>query len=334
MTVTFTQPVEDFRHEALLYASMDDFIAGTVQFIRDGLARGESVLVVESAAKIALHRAELGSAADLVLFADMAAVGSNPARIIPAWRDFVTQQGSAGRRPRGIGEPIWNERSPAEVIECQRHESLLNVAFAPDMPWWLLCPYDAQALDPSVIDEARRSHPFIADDYAHRHSLDFRGLAESATPFDAPLPDPPPGEPELVFGSGNLVAVRGLVSEQAAASGLGPSRTADLALAVDEILINSIRHGGGKATLRIWHEAGTVMCEIRDAGRYDNPLADRERPAAGAAGPRGLWLANQLCNLVQVRSSLSGTVVRLHMQSNHSHQAVAIDQTKRSMELS
>jgi len=117
------------------------------------------------------------------------------------------------------------------------------------------------------------------------------------------------------------------VSEQAAGTGLGPSRTADLPLAVDEILIESIRHGGVKATLRIRHEAGTVMCVIRDAGRYDNPLADRECPAAGAAGLRGLWLANQLCNLVQVRSSLSGTVVRLHMQSNHRHQAAAIDQT-------
>jgi anti-sigma regulatory factor (Ser/Thr protein kinase) len=324
--MTFAQPIEAFRHEALLYAGLDDFLTGTIQFIRDGLAGGESVLVVESAAKIALHRAELGVAAVSVLFADMAEVGTNPARIIPAWRDFVTQQGRAGLGLRGIGEPIWSGRSAAELIECQRHESLLNVAFASEPSWWLLCPYDTQSLDPSVIDEARRSHPFIADGYAHRHSVDFRGLAGSGAPFDVPLPHPPLAAPELVFGFENLMAVRGLVSESAADAGLGRSRAADLVLAVDEIIHNSIRLGGGQGTMRIWHEAGSVVCEIRDAGKFDQPLADRERPEPGAAGPRGLWLANQLCDLVQVRSFLSGTVVRLHMRPKRAHQGLSIGQ--------
>jgi anti-sigma regulatory factor (Ser/Thr protein kinase) len=333
MTMTFAQPIGAFRHQALLYAGLDDFLEGTVQFIRDGLAGGESVLVVESAAKIALHRAELGGAAVSVLFADMAAVGANPARIIPAWRDFVTQHGGAGRRFRGIGEPIWSGRSPAELIECQRHESLLNVAFGLDTPWWLLCPYDTQALEPSVIDEARRSHPFIADGDVHRPSFDFRGLADSGAPFDVPLPDPPPAVPELVFGSGDLMAAGGLVSESAADAGLGTSRAADLVLAVNEILSNSIQHGGGRGTLRIWHEAGSVVCEIRDAGQFDCPLADRERPVPGGAGPRGLWLANQLCDLVQVRSFFSGTVVRLHMQSKRAHQSAPIGQATGSIRL-
>ena len=29
-------------------------------------------------------------------------------------------------------------------------------------------------------------------------------------------------------------------------------------------------------------------------------------------GGRGVWLANQLCDLVQIRSGAAGTVVRLH----------------------
>lgn len=333
MTMTFAQPIGAFRHEALLYAGLDDFLAGTVQFIRDGLEGGESVLVVESAAKIALHRAELGGEAVSVLFADMAAVGGNPARIIPAWRNFVTQHGGAGRPLRGIGEPIWNGRSPAELIECQRHESLLNIAFATDTPWWLLCPYDTEALEPSVIDEARRSHPFIADGNSHRHSFDFRGLAESGAPFDVPLPDPPLAAREVVFESGNLMAIRRLVGESAAAAGLGSSRAADLVLTVNEVLSNSIRPGGGRGTLRIWHEAGSIVCEVHDAGQFDQPLADRERPVAGATGPRGLWLANQLCDLVQVRSFFSGTVVRLHMRSKRTHQGPSIGQALGTMEL-
>jgi hypothetical protein len=46
---------------------------------------------------------------------------------------------------------------------------------------------------------------------------------------------------------------------------------------------------------------------------FDKPLADRERPLPDLSAPRGLWLANQLCDLVQIRSLPEGTVVRLHM---------------------
>src|SRR5467141_2589538 len=114
MAAAFTRPVDEFRHEAFLYAGLVDFLAGTLPFIRGGIESGEPVLVVESAAKIALLRAELGTDAKSVVFADMADVGANPARIIPAWRDFVNRHGGGGRRLRGIGEPIWNERTPVE----------------------------------------------------------------------------------------------------------------------------------------------------------------------------------------------------------------------------
>jgi anti-sigma regulatory factor (Ser/Thr protein kinase) len=43
-------------------------------------------------------------------------------------------------------------------------------------------------------------------------------------------------------------------------------------------------------------------------------MADRIRPDQLAWGGRGLWLANQLCDLVQIRSGARGTVVRLHMR--------------------
>lgn len=54
--------------------------------------------------------------------------------------------------------------------------------------------------------------------------------------------------------------------------------------------------------------------EFADVLGFDRPLVDRERPGKEAAGPRGLWLANQLCDLVQIGSLPSGTAVRLHMR--------------------
>ena len=302
-----------FRHEALLYAGWAEFVAGTVPFIRDGLEAGEPVLVVESPDKIEILQVALGGAARRVLFADMAHVGANPARIIPAWHEFVTLNAAPGRRMRGIGEPIWKGRSSDELVECQRHESLLNVAFGRGEPWSLLCPYDVENLEPAVIDEARRSHEFVTDGSAHRRSEAFRGLEASGAPFDVELAEPENLASRLVFGAADLDSVRRLVAYEARAARLNASRAAELVSAVNEIATNSIRHGGGSGTLRIWQEAAALVCEVRDRGRFDKSLGGRERPSHDPAAPRGLWLANHLCDLVQIRTLPDGTVVRLRV---------------------
>jgi hypothetical protein len=160
-----TLPVERFSHEALLYADMDEYVAGTLAFIREGIAAAEPILVVVGAPKIAALTARLGADAGRVQFKDMAEVGANPARIIPAWHQFVESHAGSGRAFRGIGEPIYPERSPAELVECQRHEALLNVAFDGGPAWRLLCPYNTTALPLEVIEEAQRSHPYVAYDH-------------------------------------------------------------------------------------------------------------------------------------------------------------------------
>ena len=63
-----------------------------------------------------------------------------------------------------------------------------------------------------------------------------------------------------------------------------------------------MRHGGGEGTLSSGATPDAVICEVRDRGRIEDPLAGRVEPAAGAEGGRGLWMANQLCDLVQIRS--------------------------------
>ena len=85
-------------------------------------------------------------------------------------------------------------------------------------------------------------------------------------------------------------------------------------LTVNEVATNSLRHAHGSGVLRVWEEPDYLICEVRDGGTFDNPLAGRERPVGGQLGGYGLWLANQLCDLVQVRSFVTGSVVRLHMR--------------------
>ena len=313
MNVPSRLEAETFRHEALFYGGLDGFIEGTSAFVKEGLESGEPTLVVAGARKLAALRAELGTDADLVQFADMGDVGLNPARIIPAWVDFLARSAPDGGRVRGIGEPIWPERSPDELVECQRHESLLNVAFADSSGWWLLCPYDVGDLPSDVLDDARHSHPYLWQDGVHTNSSTYRDLEAAAKPFDVPLPPRPAGHQLIILDVANLHHVREVVARAARSHGLDEGRTADLVLSVNELAGNSLRHGGGSGSVRIWAAERTLICEIEDSGRLDKPLAGRERPLTDRENGFGLWLVNQLCDLVQVRTFEKGTVVRLHM---------------------
>lgn len=307
------RPVERFRHEALLYGSMAEYLAGTLTFIREGLAASEPILVVVGGSKIAALRTRLGAEAARVQFKDMAEVGANPARIIPAWHEFVESYTASGRPFRGIGEPIYPERSHAELVECQRHEALLNVAFDGGPGWRLLCPYDTTALSPDVILESKRSHPYVAFDHTSALSDLYTDAATTRAPFTAPLPEPTAVLATLAFNDTGLRAVRRLVSTQGARAGFTSRPIADLVMAVNEVAANSIGHGGGSGSLRVWSDGDVLVCEVRDGGHFEDLLADRRRPALAQDGGRGLWLANQLCDLVQVRSFATGTTVRLHM---------------------
>jgi anti-sigma regulatory factor (Ser/Thr protein kinase) len=299
-----------FRHEALLYADPDEFMERAAAFIQGGLAAREPVFVLLAVSKIESLRRALGRAAGKVLWGDMTRTGRNPARIISVWRDFVADHAEFDR-VRGIAEPIWPERTAEELVESQRHESLVNLAFA-GVPAWILCFYDLSSLAPSVIDEAHRSHPLIAARGTRRPSATFRDLEEIALPFDDPLIEPASAE-EVRLTTDGLSAIRALVAQRAGAAGLSPERIGDVVLAVNEVVTNSLRHGAGRAALRIWWDEAELVCEVTDEGKIDLPLAGRQRPTIGGRSGYGLWIANQLSDLVQLRSFPTGSVVRLHV---------------------
>ena len=144
-------------------------------------------------------------------------------------------------------------------------------------------------------------------------SREFRGEEELTAPFETPLSRPPASAHALSFDRGTLDVVRGFTARRAEEAGLSAGRTGDLVLAVDEIASNSIRHAGGHGVLRAWREEHDLVCEVRDPGRIEDPLAGRHVPSTDLPGGRGIWIANQLCDLVQLRSLPTGTVVRLRM---------------------
>jgi anti-sigma regulatory factor (Ser/Thr protein kinase) len=313
VTVTAAPPAETvggYRHEAFLYSGLPEFLSGTLSFIRRAVSAGDPVLVVVSPAKIGLLRQQLGAEAGQVSFADMTEAGGNPARIIALWQAFV-QDNAGAAQLCGIGEPIDPGRSPVEVAECQLHEALLNVAFDAATPLWLLCPYDLEVLAADVIDEAQRAHPFVAHGDQRHASSAFEPI-DLAAPFDRPLPPPAAGAACITFGSGDLRRLRAFVAGHAERAGLGTEPATGVVLAVSEVASNSIRHGGGHGELRVWTDGPILVCEVSDEGHITSPLVGRVRPVPDAAGGAGLWLANQLCDLVQISSSARGTTVRVH----------------------
>ncbi len=303
-----------YRHECWLYRGDADFVAATVPFIRDGLARDQPVMVAVPEPRLQALRNALGFDAEKVVWADMADLGANPARIIPAWQEFTEPYRSDHRPVRGIGQPIWAGRGAAELVEAQFHEALLNLAVAPDMPLWLLCPYDTTTLPDGVIDEALSSHPVLAEAGSYCGSTHYGGAHHARTLFGDPLPEPVGPTITIAFDPDRRRHVDQLI-RAAAAAGVMPDRAADLAAATDEIA-GAAHRDAGDVRIRLWQRDVAVLCDVTDTTVIDDPMTGRSASPATGTGTgwrdSAIRLANELCDLVQVRSGRHGTSVRIH----------------------
>ncbi len=306
-----------FKHEALFYSDEREFLEGTVPFVHEGVELGEAVQVAVSGPRIELMREQLGGNADWVRFIEMGELGKNPARIIPAWRDFLASSG--GRAVRGIGEPVWPGRSADELVECDHHEALLNLAFESAPSFQLLCPYDSAGLEEDVLEAACRNHPGLRGRDHDHNGAAYSPPHRRGAPFSGPLAPAPDDAEALTFEEKSIGRVRRWVAEHAIAAGFGERRRWDLVVSVGELAANSVEHGGGGGIARIWHESGeegdTVVCQVEDRGIFEDPLAGRRRPTARQLRGRGLWVANHLCDLIQIRSGADGTIARARMRA-------------------
>ncbi|GAA2985958.1 sensor histidine kinase [Streptomyces fulvorobeus] len=301
---------EPFGHPALFYRDDDTYLAGTIPFIADGLAAGEPVAVAVPRRRLDLLTSALGDRAEKTSLIDMAEAGRNPGRIIPrVLRAFADAH--PGARVRIIGEPVWPGRSQAEYPACVQHEALINHAFT-GRPITILCPYDTARLDERVLADAHATHPVIIEDAIERPSTAY-DPDRTAAACNQPLPRPPQGASAFAFDGRALPEVRTFAWRRAAALGLPTARLDDLALAVAELTTNSVLHGGGTGTLRIWAEGDQVVCEVRDRGHLTDPLAGRHLPPPGRPGGRGLLLVNCLSDLVRTHTGVSGTTIRFYL---------------------
>jgi anti-sigma regulatory factor (Ser/Thr protein kinase) len=299
-------------HLALFYGDDREYLDGVMRFLEPALAAGEPVAVAVPPRRGELLRERLGGASDQVQILDMFELGRNPARIIPAVERLLARYD--GALLHYVGEPIWPGRSREEVREATKHEALINLAW-PGAKIRVLCLYDAARLDQAVLADAERTHPRVIRGREEYQSGAYVGPAVPAG-CDQPLVAPPREALSRAFGLEDLFAIRALIGEHAAAAGLSQDRVGDLVFAVNELATNAIRHGSGGGTLHLWTRSARLVCQVSNRGRIDDPLAGRRVPTDKVAGGLGLWTVNQLCDLVEVRTSDAGTTVRVHTTLN------------------
>jgi anti-sigma regulatory factor (Ser/Thr protein kinase) len=134
------------------------------------------------------------------------------------------------------------------------------------------------------------------------------------------------------FDSGTLYALRAAVQAHAGRVGLSEDRVGEMVLAVHELAANAIAHGAGHGRLQMWARAGSLSCEIVDAGpagagRPTGPSPGSAGPPTGpspggagrptgpseaadpwpAADGHGLWLVQEVADQLDLRSGPRGT---------------------------
>ncbi|MET0236638.1 MAG: sensor histidine kinase [Kibdelosporangium sp.] len=287
---------DQFVHSPLLYRGTEQYLAGAVPFVTEGLARGEAVAIAVPTAQLDLIRDALGDMAGQVHLIDMKAAGRNPAHIIPGvLRAFAD---SHDRPVRIIGEPVWPGRAAIEYPACAQHEALINYAFT-GRHVQIRCAYDVGILPTHFLADVERTHP--GDSYDPDTVI---------AKYNEPL-DPPADAEYRCVDAATLSDVRRFTTKYGTQAGLG-ARVDDLVLSIDELAANSIRHGGGTGTVSAWMEAGSVVCQVSDSGHLRNPLAGRIPAPALQIGGRGLLMVNHMADLVRIHTSPQGTSIRVY----------------------
>jgi anti-sigma regulatory factor (Ser/Thr protein kinase) len=302
-------PEDSLRHVAFFYRDQADRRAQTLSLVRAGLARGEPAFVALPGDEASLIAEQLDGDPGELECADITATGRNPARLIPEVRAFIDKH--ADQRVLVVGEACWPHRSAAELREATRHEALMNLAFAQSNAT-ITCAYDATHLPPSAITDATWTHPeYLA---AGQPVMAPGHLPRWDVPpdCDRPLPRAPASAEGLTYDT-DLAPVRRLAERHARGAALGPDRSADLVLAASEVAANTLDHTKSGGTFQIWRDRNEILCEVHDHGWITDPLAGRVRRGPDGRG-HGLYLVNQVCDLVEVRTGPAGTTIRMHMR--------------------
>jgi anti-sigma regulatory factor (Ser/Thr protein kinase) len=300
---------DGLRHVAFFYRDHAERRRQILGLVRAGLARGQPTFVALPGNDAHQLADQLDAEPGELLCADICDTGRNPARLIPEVRAFIDKH--AGERVLVVGEACWPGRSPAELREATRHEALMNLAFARSTAT-ITCAYNVARLPPSAITDATWTHPEYLASGGPATAPGHRPTWDIPSDCDRPL-QPPPADAESLAYDTDLAPVRRMVERHARDASLGADRLADLVLAASEVAANTLDHTGSGGTFQVWRNRDEILCQAHDQGWITDPLAGRVRHGPDGRG-HGLYLVNQVCDLVEIRTGPAGTTIRMRMR--------------------
>ena len=300
-------------HVAFVYSSDEEFLAGALPFLEEGIDLREPIIAAPTPINGDLLRARLGRRAKAVDWAE-GHEGHRAVERLALLLQFIDRQQNRGvARIRVFGEPCWPPAGGPGVAEWKRYESFLNVALA-DYPVWMVCPYDASRLSQDIVADAHLTHPAIGYGAGRKPSPGYLEPSEFAKRIDnVPLPRPPEDASERYFGHAG--AVRRFVSVEAYAAGLSEDRHNDAELVAGEVAANVFLHAADVARVRTWTTDDSFVFDIDDTGDgIRDPFAGYTIAGPLEPGGRGLTIARRLADVVEIRTTPTGTLVRLHFR--------------------
>ncbi len=312
-----------FVHQACIYDSGEEFLAMAIPFVRAGLVLDEPVLVATTAANLQLLGDALSADADQIDFAETAYFGRRPPQRVAAFHRYWQRHATSyHRHVRILAEPVWAGRSDRQVRAWQRMESALNVVLL-GTNIWMICPYDARTVDQAILRAARQTHPSRVDGRQIRPSGEFVDPVAFARACDAtPLPNPPADTPLFpVTSVADLAGVRRFVSTRAAAHGLSGERVKLLVYAASEVAGYLLEQDSERLKISLWMSVGQIVCQITaHAGQAGDAFAGLRPPALEYQPGDGLWLAQQVCELLEVRVNRAGCTIHLQVHGPHAEE--------------
>jgi transcriptional regulator with XRE-family HTH domain len=149
-------------HRAVIYGADDQYVAATVPFLREGIARSDAVMTVTAKRHTDLLREALGDEAAQVEFLDASEWYRTLDGVATGYRALLRERFERGAPwTRVVAEPVWSGWSEPELTQWLRYESLVNLSLA-SCPATIVCTYDVRAVPDAVIAGAQHTHPEVA----------------------------------------------------------------------------------------------------------------------------------------------------------------------------
>jgi anti-sigma regulatory factor (Ser/Thr protein kinase) len=295
-----------FRHNALVYESQDEYVVRSVTFLTEGLEAGEGAVVANTRPGLAVMREGLGPDAAQVTFVDVSSAYTRPARTLAAYHKVFAEQLQKTASLRAVADVQFGT-DPGEWDMWMGYEAVFNRCFD-HLPAWVLCTYNANGTPDPILEGVWRTHPeVVAGDIWNTSDLyeDPDQVLRAITAEPTPLTD----LRSIPFGR-DLEQFRERLASELVAEEVSEAKALDMLLAATEIATNAVEHGGGVEEVRVGRAQGRFVCEIVDRGNgFDDPAAGYLAPREGVG--TGLWVARQLTWRIEFFQSPPGFTARI-----------------------